>query len=323
MKRMQEPPVPLDETVRLLSLHSLRIMDTAPEERFDRVTRMAKRIFDVNICLVSLVDSDRQWFKSRQGLDACETPRAVSFCGHAILEERAFVIEDAHTDPRFADNPLVTGDPNVRFYAGYPVHSREGNRIGTLCLIDDKPRSFSAKDVETLKDFAALVDDELASSAEMNVDELTKVANRRGFNQVAQHLLPLCRRNNLEIEVLFFDLDGFKALNDKFGHEGGDEALQAFAKLLLKSFRNSDVVARLGGDEFAVLMAGQQAFTDRPLKSMRERARDLKSGFSKNLGWSVGRARFDPDRHHDIDDLLRDADERMYVDKSRRKKGTA
>ncbi|MDH3305353.1 MAG: sensor domain-containing diguanylate cyclase [Gammaproteobacteria bacterium] len=320
---MQEPPVPLDETVRLLSLHSLRIMDTAPEERFDRVTRMAKRIFDVNICLVSLVDSDRQWFKSRQGLDACETPRAVSFCGHAILEERAFVIEDAHTDPRFADNPLVTGDPNVRFYAGYPVHSREGNRIGTLCLVDDKPRSFSAKDVATLKDFAALVDDELASAAEINVDELTKVANRRGFQQVAHHLLPLCKRNNLEVEVLFFDLDGFKALNDKFGHEAGDEALQAFAKLLLKSFRNSDVVARLGGDEFVVLMAGQQAFSDRALKRMQKRAKDVASNFSEHLGWSVGRARFDPDRHDDIDDLLREADERMYADKSRRKKGTA
>ena len=320
---MQEPPIPLDETVRLLSLHSLRIMDSAPEERFDRVTRMAKRIFDVNICLVSLVDSDRQWFKSRQGLDACETPREVSFCGHAILEERAFVIEDAHTDPRFSDNPLVTGNPNVRFYAGYPVHSGESKRIGTLCLIDDKPRAFSADDVETLKDFAALVDDELASSAEINVDELMKIANRRGFQQVAQHLLPLCKRNNLEVEVLFFDLDGFKALNDKFGHEAGDEALQAFAKLLLKSFRNSDVVARLGGDEFVVMMAGQKAFSDRAITNMRKLAKDIESNFSQHLGWSVGRVRFDPDVHNDIDDLLRDADERMYADKTRKKKGTA
>lgn len=112
---MQEPPVPLDETVRLMSLHSLRVLDSAPEERFDRVTRMAKRLFDVDICLVSLVDSGRQWFKSKQGLDACETSREVSFCGHAILHEQAFVVEDAHVDERFADNPLVTGDPSVRF----------------------------------------------------------------------------------------------------------------------------------------------------------------------------------------------------------------
>ena len=318
---MKEPPVPLDETVRLLSLHSLRIMDSAPEERFDRVTRMAKRLFDVDICLVSLVDSDRQWFKSKQGLDACQTPREVSFCGHAILQEQAFVVEDAHVDERFADNPLVTGNPSVRFYAGYPVHAPDGRRIGTLCLIDKEPRSFSADEQQTLKDFAALVDDELASAAQINVDELTKIANRRGFQQVARHLLPLCKRNNLDVEVLFFDLDEFKAINDNFGHEAGDEALRSFAKLLLKGFRNSDVVARLGGDEFAVMMAGQRVFADRALSSMRQLAQEMKSDFVQNLDWSVGRIKFNPDKHRDIDDLLRAADEQMYAQKTRKNKG--
>lgn len=318
---MQEPPVPLDETVRLLSLHALRILDSAPEERFDRVTRMAKRVFEVDICLVSLVDSERQWFKSKQGLDACQTPREVSFCGHAILQEQSFVVEDAHVDERFADNPLVTGDPTVRFYAGYPVHAPDGRRIGTLCLIDKKPRSFSASEEQTLKDFAALVDDELASAAQINVDELTKIANRRGFQQVARHLLPLCERNNLDVEVLFFDLDGFKALNDKFGHKVGDQALQMFAKLLLKGFRDSDVVARLGGDEFAVMMAGQRVSADRALSRMRTLAKDKESHFSKHLGWSVGRVKFDPDIHRNIEDLLSAADEQMYAQKTRKNKG--
>ena len=186
---MQEPPVPIDETRRLKSLQALRIMDSAPEERFDRVTRMAKRLFRVETCLVSLVDARRQWFKSKQGLDACETSRAVSFCGHAILEDEAFVVEDTHADARFSDNPLVTGDPHLRFYAGYPVHAPDGHRIGTLCLIDGRPRSFSDVDAELLQDFAALVDEELAASAEANVDELTQIANRRGFRQVAEHLL--------------------------------------------------------------------------------------------------------------------------------------
>ena len=317
---MQEPSRPPDETQRLLSLQSLRIMDSAPEERFDRVTRMAKRLFEVEICLVSLVDSDRQWFKSKQGLDACETPRTVSFCGHAILEERAFVVEDAHSDIRFADNPLVRGDPNVRFYAGYPVHSPNGKRVGTLCLIDSKPRSFTEDDAEMLKDFAALVDEELATSAQVNVDELTGIANRRGFQQVADHLLPLCTRNDLEVQLLFFDLDGFKALNDVHGHKAGDEALQEFAKMLLKGFRNSDVVARLGGDEFAVIIAGRKAFADRALARMRQEAKRGESIFSKNLDWSVGQVLFNPDIHSDIDDLLRDADGRMYADKARRKR---
>ncbi len=170
-----------------------------------------------------------------------------------------------------------------------------------------------------LKDFAALVDEELMVSAEVNVDALTGVANRRGFRQVADHLLPLCMRNNLEVQLLFFDLDGFKALNDTFGHQAGDEALRAFARMLLKGFRNSDVVARLGGDEFVVMIAGQRVFADRALASMRKRVTDTESGFSKHLKWSVGRVKFDPDLHKDVDDLLRDADQRMYADKLRRK----
>ncbi|MDH3749998.1 MAG: sensor domain-containing diguanylate cyclase, partial [Gammaproteobacteria bacterium] len=236
-------------------------------------------------------------------------------------DERVFVVEDAHVDERFADNPLVTGDPTVRFYAGCPVHAPDGSRIGTLCLIDDAPRSFSPSEEQTLKDFAALVDDELASSTKINVDELTQIANRRGFQQVARHLLPLCARNELDVELFFFDLDGFKALNDNFGHKAGDEALQAFAKLLLKGFRNSDVVARLGGDEFAVLMAGQRVFADPALVRIRELAKDMQSDFSRHLGWSVGRVKFDPDTHRDIDGLLKAADEQMYADKTRKNKG--
>lgn len=112
---MLEPPVPLDETTRLMSLHSLRILDTEPEERFDRITRMAQRLFKVEICLVSLVDSERQWFKSKQGLDACETPRSISFCGHAILHDDLFLITNATEDERFADNPLVTGPRTSAF----------------------------------------------------------------------------------------------------------------------------------------------------------------------------------------------------------------
>ena len=312
---MKEPPVPLDETVRLLSLHSLRILDSAPEERFDRVTRMAQRVFDVDICLVSLIDADRQWFKSKQGLDACQTSREISFCGHAILEEKVFVVEDANLDKRFSDNPLVTGGPSIRFYAGCPVHAPDGHRIGTLCLIDKKPRSFSSTEERTLKDFAALVDDELASAEKMNVDELTKIANRRGFLQVARHLLPLCVRNKMDVELLFFDLDGFKALNDKFGHKAGDEALQTFAELMLKGFRDSDVVARLGGDEFAVMIAGKSVLADPALARMRTLAKDEKSDFNQDLDWSVGQVRYDPDIHKNIEDLLSAADERMYEQK--------
>ncbi|NNC65016.1 MAG: GAF domain-containing protein, partial [Gammaproteobacteria bacterium] len=135
---MLKAPTPIGETVRLCSLQNLKVLDTLPEERFDRITRLVARVFDVPIALVSLVDVDRQWFKSRHGLDADETPREISFCGHAILEEKTFVVHDAAKDERFVDNPLVTGGPKIRFYAGHPVHSPQGTRIGTLCLIDRK-----------------------------------------------------------------------------------------------------------------------------------------------------------------------------------------
>ena len=243
---MESPDLTDNETQRLQSLHALRVLDTDPEARFDRITSMAARVFDVEICLVSLVDFDRQWFKSTKGLDACETSRDISFCGHAILDDSVFVIEDALEDPRFADNPLVTDKPNIRFYAGCPVHSPDGHRVGTLCLIDSKPRPFDDNDIRTLADFAALVDDELAASSKIHVDELTGVANRRGFAMVADHVLPLAKRINLGIEVLYFDLDSFKELNDELGHQAGDEALKKFARILLKTFRRADVVASAG-----------------------------------------------------------------------------
>jgi PAS domain S-box-containing protein len=155
---VQAPAQPINEAERLQALQELGLLDTAPEERFDRITRLAQRLFDVPIALVSLIDKDRQWFKSRQGLDATETPREVSFCGHAILDKDIFQVPDAHADPRFADNPLVTGAPKVRFYAGAPLSIDPQLRIGTLCLIDHEKRELNASEMATLRDLAALVE---------------------------------------------------------------------------------------------------------------------------------------------------------------------
>jgi len=159
---MIKPEIPKNEDKRLHSLCSLNLLDTIAEERFDRFTRIAKRHFGVSIALVSLVDAERQWFKSRQGLDASETPRDISFCGHAILQNGIFNIPNALEDPRFADNPLVTGPPNIRFYAGAPLHAPNGHFIGTLCIIDDKPHDFSAEELTVLRDLANGVEEELA-----------------------------------------------------------------------------------------------------------------------------------------------------------------
>lgn len=158
---MQKPPLPEDESARLAALYRLGILHTPREERFDRITRLASRLFNVPIALVSLVAGEEQWFKSSQGLEASSTSRDISFCGHAILEEAVLVVKNAMADQRFADNPLVTNLPGIRFYAGQPIHAPDGSRVGTLCLIDRTPREFSQADVEILRDLAALVDAEL------------------------------------------------------------------------------------------------------------------------------------------------------------------
>jgi GAF domain-containing protein len=163
-KTMPAAPLPPNETERIATLHALNILDTPPEERFDRLTRITRGAFHVPVAVVSMVDTGRQWFKSSGGLAVCETSRDVSFCAHAILGEDILYVENATKDERFSDNPTVTGDPKIRFYAGCPL--RVNNfKMGTLCLIDKKPRAFTEEDRQLLRDLAAIVEQELVSSA--------------------------------------------------------------------------------------------------------------------------------------------------------------
>jgi sigma-B regulation protein RsbU (phosphoserine phosphatase) len=154
-------PIPATEAQRLADLHALRILDTPPEERFDRIVRLAARIFDVPTAYVALIDSDRQWFKAKCGLQADSTGRDISFCGHAIVNEGPLVIPDAHRDVRFHDNPLVVNPPHVRFYAGHPLHGPTGQSVGTFCLASPAPRDLTAVEMATFAELAALAEHEL------------------------------------------------------------------------------------------------------------------------------------------------------------------
>ncbi|MFZ6779055.1 PAS domain S-box protein [Undibacterium sp. Ji83W] len=159
---MQAPDFPVDEILRLQTLQACAILDTPAEERFDRLTRLARHLFNTPIALVSLIDTDRQWFKSNQGLDVSETNRDISFCGHAILKPDVLYIADASQDTRFAGNPLVSSAPYIRFYAGAPLRARNGQRLGTLCIIDTKPRILGAADLAALRDLADCVESEFS-----------------------------------------------------------------------------------------------------------------------------------------------------------------
>lgn len=308
-------PIPADDSTRLNTLRRLDILDSAPDERFDRLTRLAKRLFGVPIVLVSLVDANRQWFKSCIGLTVTETPRDISFCGHAIEGNDILLIPDARFDARFHDNPLVTGEPNIRFYAGCPLTVANGSKLGTLCLLDPAPREFDADDLALLRDLARMVEQEIAAVQLATMDELTLLSNRRGFVALAQHSLNLCVRVQTPVSMLFLDLDGFKSINDRFGHAEGDRALAGFAAVIQTTFRDSDVMGRLGGDEFAVLMANCQASDSGLVRDKLQQALDHHNSAQDRgyeIRFSAGIVSADITRPCTIDHLLASADALMY-----------
>ncbi len=312
---MRTPPLPPNEAERLVELQALGILDTPPEERFDRITRIAQRVFDVPIALVSLVDEDRQWFKSRIGLEATETPREVSFCAHAILGDEVLQVGDASLDERFLNNSLVTEDPNIRFYAGCPIDSPNGHKLGTLCVIDRRPRELSREDLETLRDLATLVEEEIAAYQLTVTDSLTHLHNRRGLLLLGQHILRFAKRMAKPAALVFVDLDGMKQINDELGHDAGDRALVETARLLRGSLRESDIIARLGGDEFCILFSGSSALEASAAVSRLQEAVELHNRTSEDapaLSLSVGLADWDPNSDETLDELMKRADREMY-----------
>ena len=302
-----------DETTRLQLLQSLRVLDGPQEERFERVTRLARRLFGTPIARVAL-EQDRPG-ETRPGSGGAADP---------LANDDVFVVHDTLLDPRFRDNPLVTGQPGIRFYAAYPISAPGGTRVGTLFTVDMVPRLFSVEEVEMLCELGEMVEAELANMTLAVTDELTRLANRRGFLGSAERLLRLCANHGRPAALLTFDLDGLKSINDGLGHEEGDRAIRDFSRLLLKSFRHSDIVARLGGDEFAVFAADCGARDlDTPLERLAQRiwARNLESDGRCRLAYSAGHVSFEPARHDGIEDMLRDADARMYEQKRARKSG--
>ncbi|PYF83303.1 diguanylate cyclase with GAF sensor [Marinomonas alcarazii] len=318
---MIKPDIPKNEAERLHALRALRILDTSHEERFDRITRMAKRMFNVSISLISLIDESRQWFKSRQGLEVIETPRDVSFCGHAIHQDGLFIITDASIDERFFDNPLVTDAPNIRFYAGYPLKLRQGINIGTLCIIDSKPRIFDEEDQLLLKDLGTIIEQEIQSIQLATLDELTLISNRRGFMTMVNHMLKVCQRDKKAMSFVVFDLNKFKAINDNYGHHEGDFVLAKFAQIMLESFSEYDVIGRLGGDEFVAMLSDRtdeeiSIFLEHFAACVDEVNDSLKKPY--RIQYSAGVTHFPYDTDKSIEEMIQCADAVMYQQKKNR-----
>jgi diguanylate cyclase (GGDEF)-like protein len=327
---MQIPDIPVDEARRLTALHATRLLGSAPEEAFDRITRMAARLLDAPTALVSLVDQDVQWFKSRCGFEPAQTARDISFCGHAILDHEPLVVGDATRDPRFCDNPLVTGEPHVRFYVGVQLYSVDRMPIGTLCVLDTVPRTLSAEELDILRDLARMVEQlihhrQLATAAQalhshvmldaanpelsaaagqveflLNHDVLTGLSNRQALVRTIGESLAGWRKAGTPALVATINLDKFKRLNEALGHHAGDQALVSVTWSLQGLLRPEDLLARVGNDEFVVLLPGlgdDSVARDRLRQLMQAVHREFRtaSGGAIPLTCSIGYAIFPHD----------------------------
>jgi diguanylate cyclase (GGDEF)-like protein len=246
----------LDEQGRLAALHRYEVLDTPAEEPFDRITKLVQLVLDVPMATVSLIDEDRQWFKSCMGIAEAGTPRDQAFCDYTIRAREPMNIPDATLDSRFAKNALVTGALHIRSYLGVPLSTPDGYNIGALCAIDTRPREFTAAQTAVLASFASLVVDELELRRIAQTDHLTGAASRRGFALELDKEIARTQRSERTSALILLDVDHFKKVNDTYGHPVGDVVLQKIAGCVRLMLREGDVFGRIGGEEFAILLPG-------------------------------------------------------------------
>lgn len=245
-----------DEPGRLAALHRYDILDTGRESAFERITGLVKTVMQVPMCAVSLIDAERQWFKSCVGLNTQQTARHISFCTHTITRREPLLIPDAQADERFRDNPLVTGEPWIRSYLGVPLATPDGYNVGSLCAIDTRAREFTPDQVAVMQSFAALVVDELELRRIAQTDHLTGAATRRSFVLELEKAVAQYKRSQTDAALVMLDVDHFKRVNDTYGHAAGDKVLKAVTAAVGAELRESDLLGRLGGEEFGVLLRG-------------------------------------------------------------------
>lgn len=315
--------LPLDENRRLAALRALEILDTEPETNFDALTRLAAHALAMPIATIGLMDSHRLWFKSRVGLDIQEVDRQLAFCSHAIHRpDHLLIIPDLQSNACFATNPLVTGEPRLRFYAGAPLVDASGAVLGTLAVFDTAPRTFTPAQEAVLRDLSALVTCALRARQQAQqlkhlamTDHLTGLANRAHFDRALEAEFGRAVRQGEPFTLLLLDLDGFKAVNDGFGHAAGDETLKEVSQRLLAQVRAGDVLARLGGDEFGIIMRdgpaeSAQALARRIVRAVSQPIK-LSSGDEVGVGVSVGMAAYGDDVMS-VRKLVSQADQALY-----------
>ncbi len=318
--RPAEPSIPAydhlamspQEEARLVELNKTGLLDTPREPEFDSIVRLVTNALHVPMAAVTLVDRERAWLKASVGLSGSESPRWQSFCSHAVAIGEVLVVPDATLDSRFANNPSVTADPHIRFYAGVPLRTAGGHALGTLCAVDRVPREPSERELSVLSGLADLVVEQIELKLAANTDNLTGAMQRRAFVAAGERDLARARRRGASFVCLFLDADHFKAINDTFGHATGDDVLRRLVSDSSSVIRNCDYIGRLGGEEFCIFLpeASPVDATDiaeRIRKKIEESAREGGPHVTVSIGVAVASPEDEA-----VESVIKRADQAVY-----------
>ncbi len=314
------------EPQRLAAVRRVGLLGTPAEERFDRITRLARRLFDVPMAVIDIIGEKLAWLKSAQGMDAFEGMRCDSYCHHTVLEDEAFIVTDASCDARVHDSGFAS---SWVFYVGIPLHF-EGHRVGVLCIGDTRPRDIDDESLALLRDLAAMAEQELLVSKmsatqialahsneelemKANVDVLTRVWNRGAILEIAENER-LRSTAGMMIAILLIDLDHFKKINDDYGHLAGDEVLRMSGERLRASIRPTDAVGRYGGEEFMIVMTNvQREDVARVAERIRTTMAKTPIRFgSHSIEWTCSAGYAIGNANDSINTLVQRADEALY-----------
>ena len=335
VKAKSREKLPLEETQRLRAVENLCLLDRPEEERFRRITRLVRRHFRTAACSVTLVDEDRQFFVAQLGFPNRQTPRSESICSLVVDAKKPLIYTDLSENRQVQPFRGVIDNLGYNFYAGVPLWSPEGWPLGTICILDQAPRKFSERDLESLQDFAGIVEDEM-SMARVDrsnqdliqeverlkmrafVDALTGVWNRGALSELLARERERSLRGTSPLSVAILDIDFFKRVNDTYGHLVGDEVLKELASRLKGAVRPYDAVGRYGGEEFVVvfpettaedvLALGERLRAVVSETPFRVEERELPITISVGLSTSSG-------SQDEVEDLLERADKALYAAK--------
>jgi diguanylate cyclase (GGDEF)-like protein len=243
-----------DEDARLAALRRYELRDTTDNRPFERVVELIQQVLGVPMAAVTLIYADTQWLKASRGMKYGETAREEAFCTHTIRQFGPFAVNDARLDPRFAENPMVTGAPFIRSYLGVPLTTPEGYNIGSLCAIDDEPRLFDKAQGEMMRKLAEIVVEQFELQQIARQDSMTGALTRRGFIAELDRELIRGSRYDRPSALVAIDLDHLKTINERYGRAAADALLVSVANCCMANMRRSDIFGRLGGDEFALLL---------------------------------------------------------------------